>query len=255
MYIDINCDLGEGFGNYTIGNDDIIVSYITSANIACGFHAGDYMVMRKTVKLCLGAGVSIGAHPGYPDLQGFGRRHISYTTDDIYTMILYQVGALRSIVEAEGGSLSHVKPHGALYNKAMNDREIAMAIVNAVSRTGDSLILLCPGGSQMEEAALTTGVKHIREAFPDRQYDNKGNLVARTVNDSVITIPEVCASRALSMVTEKRVKSIDGKYISMDPGSLCVHGDNPGSVEIARSIKHTLEERGIRVETFSIRRQ
>jgi UPF0271 protein len=255
MSIDINCDLGESHGAYQMGNDEAMMKYITSANIACGFHAGDFMTMKRTVRLCLDAGVSTGAHPGYPDLQGFGRRSISFTPEEIYAMILYQVGALRAVIESEGGTLSHIKPHGAMYNDSAADKLKALAIAEAVRKSGDEVILLCLHNSAMEEAAIATGIRFASEAFADRQYDDQGHLVSRKIEDSVITIPEVCASRTLSMITEKRVISKNGKYVSLNPDSICVHGDTPHSVEIAGAIRNTLDSHGIIVRPFTGRRK
>jgi UPF0271 protein len=254
MSIDINCDIGESFGNYTMGNDSDLMKYISSANIACGFHAGDYMTMRKTTLVCLESDVSIGAHPGYPDLQGFGRRSISYTPVEIYTMVLYQTGALKTIVESEGGRLHHVKPHGAMYNDAAADPEKAVAIAEAVKRIGEDLILLCMYGSRMEEAAIKAGIPYALEAFADRQYDSTGSLLPRSVEDSVITIPSVCATRAVIMKEEKRVVTADGKFLMINPDSICVHGDTSGALEIVSAIFEALQKHGVSVEPFKGRR-
>lgn len=255
MSIDLNCDLGESFGNYSMGNDAAVMEYISSANIACGFHAGDYMTMRSTALLCLEAGVSIGAHPGYPDIQGFGRRSISFTPAEIYAMILYQTGALKAIVESEGGVLKHVKPHGAMYNDAAADHEKARAIAEAVKRAGEDLILLCLYGSVMEEAAIQAGIPYASEAFADRHYDSSGRLIPRSVGESVIKIPSVCATRALAMQTEKRVVAADGRFIMINPDSICVHGGTPGALEIVKAIYNSFQEHGFSVEPFKGRRK
>ncbi len=254
MSVDINCDIGESFGNYTVGNDSAVMKFISSANIACGFHAGDFMTMRRTVLLCLESGVSMGAHPGYPDLQGFGRRSISFTPAEIYAMVLYQTGALKAIIESEGGRLHHVKPHGAMYNDAVGDQEKARAIAEAVRKSGEDLILLCLYGSKMEEAAIAAGVPFATEAFADRQYDSTGRLVPRSVKDSVITVPGVCATRAVLMKEEKRVMAADGKFIMINPDSICVHGDTDGAIEIVNAIYKALEEHRIAVEPFKGRK-
>ncbi|MFO7575687.1 MAG: 5-oxoprolinase subunit PxpA [Bacteroidales bacterium] len=255
MSIDINCDIGESFGNYTIGNDSALMKYISSANIACGFHAGDFMTMRSTTLACLESEVSIGAHPGYPDLQGFGRRSVSYTPVEIYSMVLYQTGALKTIVESEGGRLHHVKPHGAMYNDAAADPEKARAIAEAVRRSGEDLILLCLYGSKMEEAAIQAGIPYASEAFADRHYDSTGRLVSRSVKDSVITIPSVCATRAVTMKEEKRVMTADGKFLMINPDSICVHGDTSGALEIVIAIFKALQEHNVSVEPFIGRRK
>jgi 5-oxoprolinase (ATP-hydrolysing) subunit A len=254
MSIDINCDLGESFGQYSMGDDALLMQYISSANIACGFHAGDFMTMRRTVLLCLEAGVSIGAHPSYPDLQGFGRRKIEFSPEEIYSMVLYQIGALKTIAEAEGGELRHVKPHGAMYNKAASDPEMALAIAGAVRKAGDDLILLCIQGSAMEEAAINCRVRYALEAFADRQYSSDGRLVHRGIADSVIRNAGVCASRAVEMATAKRIITIDGKYLSINPDSICVHGDTTGAVEILIAVRNALEKKGVFIEPFKGRR-
>lgn len=250
MSIDINSDLGESFGNYEMGNDHSIMEYISSANIACGYHAGDFITMRRTVLLCLESGVSIGAHPSYPDLQGFGRRNIEFTPEEIYSMLLYQIGALKCITEAEGGILRHVKPHGAMYNNASDNPEKAVAIAEAVRKAGDDIILLCLAGSAMEEAAIKTGVRYATEAFSDRQYDSRGRLVPRSHKEAVIHNPEVCASRVLDMVTKKRIISIDSQFLNLNPDSICVHGDTRGAIEILKAIRGVLDKSGIPVKPF-----
>lgn len=250
MSIDINSDLGESFGNYEKGNDPILMEYISSANIACGFHAGDFTTMRRTVLLCLEAGVSIGAHPSYPDLQGFGRRNMEFTPVEIYSMVLYQVGALKSIAEAEGGTLRHIKPHGAMYNNASDSSEKAMAIVEAVRKAGDELILLCLAGSAMEDAAIKAGIRYASEAFSDRQYDSRGRLVPRSHREAVIHNPEVCASRVLDMVTKKRIITIESQFLSINPDSICVHGDTQGAIEILKAIRGVLDRSAIPVKPF-----
>jgi len=248
MSIDINSDLGESFGNYEVGNDRLMMEFISSANIACGYHAGDFITMRRTVMLCLEAGVSIGAHPSYPDLQGFGRRNIEFTPEEIYSMVLYQTGALKSITEAEGGILRHVKPHGAMYNNASDNSEKALAIAEAVRKAGDDLILLCLAGSAMESAAVKIGLRYATEAFSDRQYDSRGRLVPRIQKDAVIHNPEVCASRVLDMVMKKRIISIDNQFLSINPDSICVHGDTKDAIEIVKAIRGVLDRNGIPVK-------
>jgi len=250
MSIDINSDLGESFGHYVLSNDREIMQYISSANIACGFHAGDFITMRKTVQLCIESGVSIGAHPSYPDLQGFGRRNMDFTPEEIYSMVLYQTGALKSITEAEGGTLRHVKPHGAMYNNATENSEKAIAIAEAVRKAGDDIILLCLAGSAMESAAVKCGVRFATEAFSDRQYDISGRLVPRAIKESVINNAEVCSLRVLDLVLNKRITTIDGKSLNINPDSICVHGDTAGAIEILKSIRRLLDNKGIHVNPF-----
>lgn len=245
--IDLNSDLGESFGPWKMGRDAEVMKSVTSANVACGFHAGDPLVMAKTVELAMSAGVAIGAHPGYPDLQGFGRRKMICSPEDIYTDCLYQIGALSAFCRASGTELQHVKAHGALYNTAAKDIELARAIARAVKDGGKDLILMGLANSLFEKAALGMGVPFASEAFADRTYEEDGSLVSRKKEGSVIHDSKTAAERVIRMVKEGTVETITGKVISLKPHSICLHGDTPEAVEISAEIRKSLIEAGIKV--------
>ncbi len=252
VMIDLNCDLGESFGTYVKGLDEEVMKYITSANIACGFHAGDPMVMRKTVILAKKNNVKIGAHPGLPDLMGFGRRWIEVKPEEVRNYILYQVGALNAFVKAEGLELQHVKPHGALYNKAAIDNRIAEAIAEAIAEFNDKLILVGLANSKFIDAAEKYGLKMAREAFADRAYNPDGTLVPRSKAGAVITNPKEILERAIMMITEGKVRSIEGTIVELgEVDTICVHGDTPGAVEIAKKLFTELPKHGVEVAPMS----
>ncbi len=240
MPIDLNCDLGEGFGAYAIGQDEQVLGHITSANIACGFHGGDPMVMNQTVSLALKQGVAIGAHPGYPDLMGFGRRYMGLSLDEIRTYTMYQIGALQAIVRAHGARLSHVKPHGALYNRAASDYPTARAIAEAIALVDESLVFLGLPFSAMERAANDVNITYACEAFADRAYTNKGELVSREQAGAIIHDPNEVVERVLRMVQENSIRSIDGVDVSVRVDSICLHGDNPSAVTLAQRLQREL---------------
>ncbi len=250
MTIDINCDMGEGFGPWPMGNDAALMQHVTSANIACGFHAGDALTMHKTVRLALEHGVAIGAHPGYPDLQGFGRRNMQLSADEVYAMVLYQIGALRAIAEAAGGRLRHVKPHGALYNAAAKDRPLADAIARAVHAAGGNLMLYGLSGSALIEAGRAAGLRTCSEVFADRTYQNDGSLTPRGQPGALIENTEKAAEQALEMVRNQRVRSLDGQWVSLQADTICIHGDGPHAVEFARALYGAFEREGIKVLSF-----
>ena len=208
MKIDLNCDLGESFGNYKIGMDEEVIKYISSANIACGFHASDPLVMVKTVSLAKENGVSIGAHPGYPDLVGFGRRNMNVAPEELKAMVQYQIGALNAFCKSAGIKMNHVKPHGAMYNMAAKDEKLALAIAEGIAEVDDSLILLGLSGSQLLTAAATVGLKCANEVFADRAYEEDGSLVARTKAGAVITDEEEVIERVIKMIKEEKVKTL-----------------------------------------------
>lgn len=245
MQIDINCDMGESFGSWPMGNDEALLQYVTAASIACGFHAGDPLVMQKTVRLALKYHVAIGAHPGYPDLQGFGRRNLQMTAQEVYAMTLYQIGALEAVVRAEGGRLRHVKAHGALYNAAAKDRNLADAIAKAVQHFDSTLILYGLGGSALIEAGRTLGLRTCSEVFPDRSYEDDGSLTPRTQHNALITNPDQVAKQALQMVKEQSVTALTGKKIAVLAETLCIHGDGEHAPEFARAVFTTLKEHNI----------
>jgi len=243
MYrIDINTDTGESFGRWVLGNDKELLSYVSSANIACGMHAGDPLVMDKTVKTCLKKGVSIGAHPSYPDLQGFGRREIRMTPQEIESFVLYQIGALAGFTNSLGARISHVKPHGALYNMAASDSKIALAVARAVARAGKDIILVGLAGSLLLDAADQVGIPKASEGFCDRAYNPDGTLMSRSKPGAVITDPSQIASRVVAIVKDKAVPSADGKKIPLNVDTICIHGDTPGAPEIAKILRQSLQE-------------
>ncbi len=245
--IDINCDMGESFGAYRIGEDEKIIDYITSANIACGLHAGDPAVMAATVGLAARHDVAVGAHPGYPDIQGYGRRHIETFPGEIKNYVLYQLGALSAFARAEGIKVRHVKPHGALYNDAAGSERAASEIIEAVKAFDPDLIIFALSGSLFSEMAAAAGIKVANEAFPDRAYTRDGRLVSRNIEGAVIHDIRQVRERVLSLARTGKLTSIDGDEITLHADTLCVHGDTPGAWEIAREIRLSLEMAGITV--------
>ncbi|MCD8199286.1 MAG: LamB/YcsF family protein [Phascolarctobacterium sp.] len=248
--IDLNSDLGESFGTYKIGNDAEILSIVTSANIACGFHAGDPMVMHKTVNDALACGCAIGAHPGMPDLVGFGRRKLEISPDEAYAMVIYQVGALSAFIKAAKGKMQHVKPHGALYNMAAKDAPLAEAIAAAVYDIDPKLILYGLAGSELIKAGEAKGLKTASEVFADRSYQKDGSLTPRKLPGAMITDEEKSLQQVLGMVKEGMVKTLDGKIIPVKADTICVHGDGAKALAFSRKIKTALEESGISVSSF-----
>ena len=245
MYkVDLNSDLGESFGAYTIGMDEAVIAHVSSANVACGCHAGDPLVMDRTVAACQAAGVAVGSHPGFPDLAGFGRRNMNCSPREVKAYIQYQMGALLAFTAAHGVKLQHVKPHGALYNMAAKDLDLALAIAQGVASVDRDVILLGLAGSQMLEAGRQTGLRVASEVFADRAYQADGSLVPRSRPGAVIHDPEEAISRTVRMVTQGRVTAITGEEVAIDAHSICVHGDNPSAVEFVRRIRARLEEEG-----------
>jgi len=245
--VDLNCDLGESFGNYTCGLDAEVIPHISSANVACGFHASDPLVMMKTVALAKQHGVSVGAHPGYPDLVGFGRRNMTVSPAELKAMVQYQIGALQAFCKAQGVVLQHVKPHGAMYNMAAKERKLADAICEAIGEVDSSLILLGLSGSQMLEAAKETGLPWASEVFADRAYEEDGSLTPRALPGSVITDEEEAIARVLQMVQNGTVTSRSGKTIPIQADSICLHGDGVKAVEFAKRIRAELTAAGVEI--------
>lgn len=245
--IDLNSDLGESFGRYKLGMDEEVMKYITSANVACGFHAGDPVVMRRTVRIAKENNVRVGAHPGYPDLMGFGRRYMKLSRDEARNYVLYQIGALYAFLKAEGMSMQHVKPHGALYNALVSDEELAYGVIEGVLDFDKNLIFVALAGSKVVEIAESIGLKVAREAFADRAYRKDGTLVPRSVPGAVIHDREEVVRRVINIVEEERVRTIDGEWIEIHADTICVHGDNPEAVELVKYIRKRLEEEGIEV--------
>ncbi len=249
MYcIDLNSDLGESFGAYKIGKDEELIPLISSSNVACGFHAGDPSVMSKTVALCKKYGIAVGAHPGYPDLQGFGRRNMNVSPSDVKALITYQVGALDAFCKANGTKLQHVKPHGALYNTAAKDKALARAICEGIYEYDSSLILLGLSGSYMLSEAEKIGLTAAAEVFADRAYEDDGTLVARTKPGAMITDENLAVQRVITMIKEHTVETISGKKIELCPHSVCVHGDSEKALLFTAKIKEALQKNSIEIK-------
>lgn len=249
MYrVDLNCDLGESFGAYKMGLDEQILPYVTSANIACGFHGGDPGVMRKTVLLALKNGVAIGAHPGLPDLIGFGRRNMEITSQEAYDMVVYQIGALEGFVKAAGGTMQHVKPHGALYNMAAKKQDLAEAIAEAVYKVNPELILFGLSGSELVLAGERIGLKTAHEVFADRTYQADGSLTPRKQSDALITSQEHAVQQVIRMVKEGTVLSQQGEQVTIKADTVCLHGDGAHALEFARRIREFLTKSGVLVQ-------
>jgi 5-oxoprolinase (ATP-hydrolysing) subunit A len=246
--IDINCDMGESYGVYRLGRDSEVMDYISSANIACGWHAGDPLVMNDTVGLAREKGVGVGAHPAYPDLMGFGRRRMDLTSSEIENYVIYQIGALYGFTKAHGIPLQHVKAHGALGNLAFVDIEASKAFARGVLRFSRELILVVYTGTVMVQAARETGVRFVEEVYADRVYNPDGTLQSRRIAGSVIHDPDTAARQALTMVKEGYVVAHDGTRVKVNPESICVHGDTPTAVAILKRIREGLRKIPIEVK-------
>lgn len=250
--IDLNCDLGESFGAYTIGNDEEMLKIISSANVACGFHGGDPLVMYRTLELAKENGVGVGAHPGFNDLWGFGRRQIhGQSPDEIEKSMVYQVGALQGVARAVGTSVTHYKIHGALGNMAAVDPDLAMATARAVKAVDPNMIFVALPGSELETAAEKLGLRIAREVFADRAYDDDGMLVSRKLPGAMIHDPDEAARRMVQFVKEGMVESQSGKKIPVQIDTICVHGDNASAVEVARSVRSALADAGIEIRPMA----
>lgn len=247
MIIDLNSDLGESFGAFTIGYDRELFPMLSSANVACGFHGGDPRTLERTVAACKAHGVAVGAHPGFPDLVGFGRRPINCTPDELRTDTLYQLGALDAFCRAAGVELQHVKPHGALSNMAGHDATMAGAIVAAVAAYDPGLLFFAMPGSELEKAARAAGLAVAAEVFADRAYNPDGSLVNRRLPGAMITDPEQAAERMVRLVTEGRVTTIDGGEIELTAESICTHSDTPGAVAIVHAVRDGLIAAGVEI--------
>jgi 5-oxoprolinase (ATP-hydrolysing) subunit A len=249
--MDLNSDLGEGYGRWTLGDDAAMLQVVTSANVACGFHAGDPATIDRTVRAAVELGVAVGAQVSYPDLVGFGRREIDLPPGDLTADVLYQLGALEAFARAAGSRVRYVKPHGALYNRIARDPVQAAAVVEAVRRYDPDLPLLTLPGSAAMAAAAGAGIPAVAEGFADRAYTGEGRLVSRREPGAVLHDPGRVAARALRMATEGRVETVDGGEVAVEVRSLCVHGDTPGAVELARAVRAALEEAGVALEAFA----
>lgn len=237
----INCDMGESFGNYRIGNDQEMMPYITAANIACGMHGGDPYQIEKTINLALEHQVNIGAHPGYPDLQGFGRRVIPMKNDELSSYVKYQVAAVKGLVEANGGQMLYVKPHGALYNHMAQNKEPAQVVIEAIKSIDPELCIMGLAGSHMNSLCKQNNMQFISEAFADRTYEDNGQLRSRNLAGALITQASQAQRQVLEILNHNRVKAYSGKQIALAAQSFCIHGDNESAVEIARSIYQAIK--------------
>lgn len=246
--IDLNSDLGESFGRYSLGRDSEIIPLVSSVNIACGYHAGDPDVMAKTVALAEEAGVGIGAHPGFPDLQGFGRRKMAMKPEEVTHMITYQVGALQAFTQ--GKKLQHVKPHGALYNMAAKDHDLAVAICKGIAQVNDQIPIYGLANSELIKAAKEVGIPYAQEAFGDRNYNADGTLVSRSLPNAVIKDPQEVANRVKAMLENEEIVALDGTKIPLKPDTICVHGDNKAALAIVEQLRTTLTDAAIAIEPF-----
>ena len=244
--VDINCDMGESFGIYKLGHDEEVIKYISSANIACGFHAGDPLWMNKTVTLAENHGVEIGAHPSYPDLAGFGRRNMDIGVSELKSDIIYQIGALQAFTKTK--TLQHVKPHGALYNQAVMNEKIAKTICEAILEFDSNLMLLALSGSKWIKTAKDMGLKAYNEVFADRALNDDGSLVSRSIQGSVLHNVNEVADRSNQMVTEGIATTINGNTIEVEADSLCIHGDTPGAVQMAIKVNTSLKSSGVEIK-------
>ena len=249
--VDLNSDLGESFGVWRLGDDDAMLALVTSANVACGFHAGDPAALLRTCRAAAERGVRIGAQVGYRDLVGFGRRYIDVAAEDLSADVIYQIGALQGLARAVGSSVSYVKPHGALYNTIVGDRGQARAVAEAVAAVDPGLPVLGLAGSAFFAEAADVGLRTVAEAFADRAYRTDGQLVSRTQRNAVLSDPEEIADRVSSMVTAGRVVAVDGSTIPITVESVCVHGDSPGAVEIAAAVRDRLVAIGVELAPFA----
>ncbi len=250
--IDLNADVGEGFGAWSIGTDEALLAHVTSVNVACGFHAGDPSVIDRTVARAVSAGVAVGAHPGYFDLRGFGRREMRVPLAEVEADVLYQVGALAAFARAHGAPLTHVKPHGALYNQAADDGELARAIARGVARADPGLVMVGLAGSpSMRDAAAAAGLRFAAEAFVDRAYDARGRLVPRSQPGAVIEDAAAAAAAALRLAVDRSVVASDGSVVAVLADTLCLHGDNPRALELARAVREALAGAGVSVQALA----
>lgn len=249
--IDINSDLGESFGAWSMGDDAAMLDIVTSANIACGFHAGDPAGILRTVKAAAAKNVTIGAHVSYPDKVGFGRRNMDVASDELTADVIYQIGSLQGLAKAAGTSVRYVKPHGALYNTIAHDRRQAMAVIEAIRAVDPTLVLVALAGSTLIELARSEGLTCIAEAFADRAYTPQGTLVSRREPGAVLHDPQLVAQRMLSLVRNGTLEAIDGSIVKIEADSICVHGDSPSAVEMARELRLVLEQADVSLQPFA----
>ncbi|MFJ8265158.1 5-oxoprolinase subunit PxpA [Peribacillus asahii] len=248
--VDLNCDLGESFGAYQIGNDEAILDYVTSVNVACGFHAGDPTVMRKTVQLALEKQVKIGAHPGLQDLIGFGRRNMNISPQEAYDIVVYQIGALNGFLQSEGGRMQHVKPHGALYNMAARNKDLSMAIAEAVYKVNPELVLFGLSGSELVRAGQAIGLQTASEVFADRTYQQDGSLTSRNEKNALIENDDDAVAQVIRMVKEGKVLSQQGTDVTLKADTICIHGDGAHALSFAQHVKKSLELSEITIKSI-----
>lgn len=251
LNIDINCDMGESYGNFKVGQDEAIFPWITSSNIACGFHGGDPLHIESTIRQAIAHGVQVGAHPGFPDLQGFGRRKMQIKPNELKAIVKYQIAALKGLTESLGSKLIYVKPHGALYNQAADNEAEAKAIVEAVKEIDEELILMGLAGSLMENMALSQKRPFVAEAFADRRYTDIGRLRSRALENAVIHDPQEAAQQVISIVKNQCVYSYSGQEIPLKAQTICIHGDNHIALDILKAIDTALTENGIQKKGFA----
>lgn len=249
--IDLNSDLGESFGQWKMGNDQAMLQVVSSANIACGFHAGSPVNILNTLKAAKTNNVTIGAHVGYPDLVGFGRRNMDIASNELTADVIYQIGALKGLATSIGAKVSYVKPHGALYNTIANDKRQAMAVINAISQIDANLILVALAGSPLIGWAKQQGLHVVAEAFADRSYHVDGTLVSRKETGAVLHDPELVAERMLQLVRDGGVTSIEGEFVTIEADSICVHGDSEGALAMAQKVREKLQQNGITITSFT----
>lgn len=250
--VDLNSDLGESFGNWVMSDDPAMLDIVTSANVACGFHAGDPLNMRRTIEAARERGVAVGAHIGYPDLVGFGRRDLDISDAELIADVVYQIAAIQGVSRAVGVKVSYVKPHGALYNRIVHDEGHAKAVIAGIREVDDSLPVLGLPGSEFLRAAERAGLEPVSEAFADRAYTKDGSLVSRKQPGSVLHDPAVVTRRIVQLVTEGTIESIDGSSIRLNTDSVCVHGDTPAAVDVARAVRDGLTEAGVSLRPFVV---
>jgi UPF0271 protein len=246
--VDINCDMGESYGAYKIGNDAELMPFITSANIACGFHAGDPVTIDRTMKLAKAHKVAVGAHPGFPDIMGFGRREMQLSPEETRDYLIYQIGAVQTFAAAEGIRLQHMKPHGALYNMAVKDEKLSKTLIDTIASLGKKLIIFAPPRSELSKRATKAGLKVACEFFADRAYNAEGNLISRAQAKSVLTDPRIITDRVVRAVTEKTVETINGDSLAIDEvNTICIHGDNPNAPALVRIVNKQLKKAAVKI--------
>nr|WP_218057271.1 5-oxoprolinase subunit PxpA [Gilliamella apicola] len=249
--IDLNSDLGESFGQWQMGNDEAMLKVVSSANVACGFHAGSPTGILKTLKAAKANNVEVGAHVGYPDLVGFGRRNMDIATDELTADVIYQIGALKGLATSIGTKVSYVKPHGALYNTIAHDKRQAMAVIDALCAVDSTLTLVALAGSKLIDWAKESGLSVVAEAFADRAYHADGTLVSRKEVGAVLHDPDLVADRMLQLVNDGGVMSIEGQFVRIEAGSICVHGDSADALAMAQKVRQKLQQNGINIASFT----